>query len=219
VAHEVRNPLFSISATVDAVESELGGNTEYADYAALLRSQVARLTQLMRDLLDYGKPPVLKAVATSPIEILRRSIRSCAPLARTHGVTLTEDVAPDLPSLALDAARIEQVFENLVANAIQHSPRGSHVRIVGRLAAAPEAAIEFSVEDEGPGVAPADMPRLFEPFFSRRPEGTGLGLPIAQRIVEAHGGSVVAANRPSGGAVFTVRLPLALAQSAEVRRG
>ncbi len=207
VAHEVRNPLFSISAAFDALEIELGDREDYAEWAKLLRSQVVRLSQLMQDLLDYGKPTVLNPTAADPREAVRRAVYSCASLARERGVALTEDVFPEIPRLEMDARRMEQVFENLIANAIQHSPPGGRVRVAARPGPAPDARVEFTVEDEGTGLAEVDIPRLFEPFFSRRKGGTGLGLSIVQRIVEAHRGRVVAANRAAGGAVFAVTLP------------
>lgn len=204
VAHEVRNPLFSISATVDALASELGGRVEYDEYAVLLRSQVARLTQLMRDLLDYGKPPLLRPVAVQPGEVLKRVLRACAVPAQQHGVELIEDPGGEPAELHADAVRLEQVLENLVQNAIQHSPRGTAVQVAVRAA---DGVVELSVRDQGPGLQAEDIPRLCEPFFSRRKGGTGLGLSIVQRIVEAHGGTLTAENGPAGGAVFTVRLP------------
>jgi len=208
VAHEVRNPLFSISAAFDVLEIELADRGDYAEWAKLLRLQVARLSQLMQDLLDYGKPTLLNPTAADPGEAIRRALNSCAALARERGVTLAETILPEIPRLELDPGRMEQVFENLIANAIQHSPSGGRVRVTARLGGAKGGPVEFSVEDEGAGLAEADIPRLFDPFFSRRQGGTGLGLSIVQRIVEAHGGRVAAGNRAVGGAVFTVRLPL-----------
>jgi len=194
---------------VDALESEFGPRPEFADYSALLRSQVGRLTQLMRDLLDYGKPSLLRRAPTNLAELLRRVARSCAPLARDHQVTVEEEVAEDLPALDIDGARVEQALENLAANAIQHAPAGSVVRIAGSLGpTSPEPLVRCTVEDEGPGLQPGDMTRIFEPFFSRRKGGTGLGLSIVQRVVEAHGGSVTAENREGGGARFTLLLPM-----------
>jgi PAS domain S-box-containing protein len=210
VAHEVRNPLFSISATVDALEGDIGLQPEFAEYAGLLRSQVGRLTQLMRDLLDYGKPSVLRRAPTSLSDVVRRAARSCAGLARERQVRVVEEVGADVPSLDVEGARLEQALENLLANAIQHSPPGGAVRIGVVLdgAAAP-AQVRCRVEDEGPGIPPSDLEQLFVPFFSRRKGGTGLGLPIVQRVAEAHGGRVVAENRPGGGAAFTLILPAA----------
>lgn len=212
VAHEVRNPLFSISATVDALESELGNQQEYAELTGLLRSQVNRLRQLMRDLLDYGKPPVLKLAPVHPREVVRRAVRVCAPLAQERGVQIVEEAPDALPAIQVDGSRLEQVFQNLIANAIQHSPREAVVRIVARISA--DGAPEFQVEDEGPGLPTTDMVELFAPFFTRRKGGTGLGLPVVQRIVEAHGGRVGAENREGGGAVFTVTLPPSPAEEA-----
>jgi PAS domain S-box-containing protein len=209
VAHEVRNPLFSISATVDAFEHEFGQRPEFAEYSTLLRSQVVRLTQLMRDLLDYGKPSLLRRTPTRLSDVVRRAVRSCAGLARERQVRVEEGVPADLPPLEIEAARMEQAVENLLANAIQHAPAGSVVRVGACLdAAAGEPRARCMVEDEGPGVPAEDRDRLFEPFFSRRKGGTGLGLPIVQRVAEAHGGTVCVENRPEGGARFTLLLPV-----------
>jgi len=109
------------------------------------------------------------------------------------------------PRLWIDRGRVVQVLENLLENAVQHSPAGSCVRC--RAQAADAGGVRFSVEDAGPGFRPEDLERLFEPFFTRRRGGTGLGLSIVQRITEEHGGRVEAANRPGGGAVMTVTLP------------
>ncbi len=215
VAHEVRNPLFSISATVDALETDLHDRPDFAELAGILRSQVARLTHLMRELLDYGRPAELSLASVQPGEPLRGALRACAALARAKGVELTAQVAPGLPAVCLDTGRMEQVLENLIANAVQHAPPGSSVRLAVHPSDGGDGpAVAFQVEDEGPGISEQDIPRLFEPFFSRRQGGTGLGLPIVQRIVEAHGGVVTVSNGPHGGAVVTVTMPVARPEGA-----
>jgi signal transduction histidine kinase len=206
VAHEVRTPLFSISATLDAYEDQLGKKRERAEFLALLRSQVKRLTNLMADLLDYARPPALVLVRGAVAPVARRAVRSCAAAAAEAGITVAEDVGPGLAEIDRDEGRLEQVFQNLLANAIQLSPRGSTVRL--EVAIAPEG-VACRVSDEGPGLPPGDTERLFQPFFTRRKGGTGLGLSIVRRIVEQHGGHVTAADRPGRGAVFTVWLPAA----------
>jgi PAS domain S-box-containing protein len=206
VAHEVRTPLFSISATLDAFEG--GTPEEMEEGAQMLRAQVKRLGNLMSDLLEFGRPPVLQLERGGVAEIVRRAVSQCGPLASEAGVTVRPFLSLDPLVLTRDARRLEQAFQNLVANAIQHAPRGSEVQVIAQSCRRQARDyVECRVEDAGPGIPEENLPRVFEPFFSRRKGGTGLGLPIVQRIVEAHGGTVTVANRAAGGAVFTVTLP------------
>ena len=196
VAHEVRNPLFSISATLDAIDSTLGQQPQFVEHAALLRSQVVRLTQLTRDLLDYGRPSALQRVPTDLAGVVRRAVRACATLSGERGVRIEERLAVPLPRLELDPTRMEQALENLLTNALQHSPRGSVVRVSAeRATREAEHFVRCLVEDEGPGLAQENLARVFEPFFTRRKGGTGLGLSIVRRMIEAHSGHVTAENR------------------------
>jgi len=207
VAHEVRNPLFAISATVDALEARFGPQPAYARYAETLRSEVSRLSRLMSDLLDYGKPPRLDLTDAPIGPVVSGAIAACAALAEQAGVRLVAEVGDNLPLLPLDPARMLQVLQNLIDNAIQHSSKGGQVVVRAAAVLAPNAAgIELSVADAGPGIRPEDMANIFEPFFTRRRGGTGLGLSIVQRIVEQHGGEIEAENRENGGALITVRL-------------
>ena len=207
VAHEVRTPLFSISATLDALELRSGGHDADHELKDLLRAQVKRLADLMQDLLDYGRPPRLRPERTTVHAVLQVAVRHCQPLASQRDVSLSTIMPESLPELDLDAGRIEQVLENVIANAVQHSPRGKAVTVAGASCVEPSPGVAVRVEDEGPGIPAADLERVFEPFFSRRKGGTGLGLALAQRFVEAHGGTIGARNRVEGGCAFTVFLP------------
>ncbi|HYX23840.1 MAG TPA: ATP-binding protein [Thermoanaerobaculia bacterium] len=208
VAHEVRNPLFGISATLDAFEARFKRRTEYRRYLDVLKERVGRLNELMQHLLDYGKPARLDLAPVVPRVVMGAAVVACAPLAARAGVELVLDAPADLPAPRLDRNRAVQIFQNLLENAIQHSPPGG--RVLFRAGPAAEGtALRFTVEDGGPGFRPEDLDRAFEPFFTRRRGGTGLGLSIVQRIAEQHGGEVAVANRPEGGAVMTVTLPLA----------
>lgn len=206
VAHEVRNPLFGISATLDAFESRFKNRTEYRRYFDVLKERVQRLNELMQQLLDYGKPLRLELTEAAPKELAQTAVQACAPRAAASQVEIAEEVAAGLPTLTVDRARVVQVFENLLENAIQHSSPGDRVTVRAESTNG-GSGVRFLVEDSGPGFRSEDLFRVFEPFFTRRRGGTGLGLSIVQRIVEQHEGEIAAANRPGGGAVMTFTLP------------
>ncbi len=212
VAHEVRNPLFGISATLDAFESRFGKRKDFRRYFDVLQVEVKRLSELMHQLLDYGKPARLDLAEVTPDDVMAMAATACEPLASRSGVGVTVRSEGGLPQLHVDRSRIAQVFQNLLENAIQHSAKGKSVLFRAERAGGGESGdregVRFAVEDGGPGFLPNDLHRVFEPFFTRRRGGTGLGLSIVQRIVEQHGGEVLASNLASGGAVMTVFLPL-----------
>lgn len=221
VAHEVRNPLFGISAALDAFESRFGGREEYGQYLYVLRSQLARLNRLMNQLLDYGKPPRLEVGAESLSEVVAEAVANCSSLAGRQQVEIQPRLAPGLPPVPMDRQRMLQVLQNLLENAIQHSPAPGVVEVEGGLDSGSEPpAVVFTVRDSGPGFRPEDLPRVFEPFFTRRKDGTGLGLSIVHRIVEQHGGAIRAGNRDGGGGELLLRLPLSeLAAAAPAAPG
>jgi len=208
VAHEVRNPLFGISATLDAYQEEMS-KPGYVEFAATLRREVNRLIHLMRELLEYGKPPALSIERESVAEVVREAVASRQPSAEAAAIEIRNLVKGEALPLLMDRSRIRQVFENLIDNAIQHSRERGVVRITDSVVDhAGRQWVECRVEDEGPGFAVQDLDRVFEPFFTQREGGTGLGLSIVQRIVEEHSGRVSAGNRPEGGGVVRVLFPL-----------
>ena len=212
VAHEVRNPLFAISANLDAFEAVFGSRPEYARTLAHLRGEVNRLVALMHDLLVYGRPSTAQPTPGALQEVIAEATAACTPLASGRRVRLESRGTVGLRVAIRDRERLAQVFQNLLQNAIQHSPLGGLVQLdaAERVQAAGSRdgpRVVLTVSDSGPGFAPEDLPHVFEPFFTRRSGGTGLGLAIVQRIVEEHGGRVSAGNRPEGGARLTVELP------------
>jgi PAS domain S-box-containing protein len=209
VAHEVRNPLFGISATLDAYTEEMNTDDLRA-MAATLREQVGRLSRLMKELLEFGKPVAVTRRPSALDSLIDEVIATRQTSAHDVDVDVRSRVSPDVPPIAMDRERLRQVFENVIDNALQHSPRGTSVTISGdTLLLAGRQSVEIRVEDEGKGFLPGEAPQVFEPFFTRRERGTGLGLSIVQKIVEEHEGSVTASNRDEGGARITIRLPVA----------
>jgi PAS domain S-box-containing protein len=207
VAHEVRNPLFSISATLDAFESRFGKAEGYDRYLGVLRGEIQRLTTLMRDLLDFGRPSQPDFTECRLEEVVEAAVAACQPLIRRKTVEVAWVERQAVAPVLADRARITQVFQNLIENAVHFSPAGGRVAIAVREAAGEGGGwIECAVADSGAGFDLRDLPRLFEPFFTRRRGGTGLGLSIVKRIVYDHGGEVSADNHPDGGAIVRVRL-------------
>jgi len=209
VAHEVRNPLFGISSIVDAFETRFSDRTEYLRYTRVLRDEIGRLTLLMEELLEYGKPLGGDVYLVSTEEMVARSVRACLPVAEVAQVTLKSEVANSLPKIKIDRRRLSKVFVNLIENAIQHSPRGGVVTIEAKKSTdGKDEWIQCAIRDSGGGILEEDVPRIFEPFFSKRRGGTGLGLAIAHRIMQEHGGQLIAGNNPEGGACMIARFPI-----------
>ena len=208
VAHEVRNPLFGMSAVLDAFESRFGEQPEQRPYLRLLRQELGRMTQLMQDLLEYGKPARFDMVSREIAEVVEGALELCRPLAERQGVVLVLRLEPGLHGALIDGQQLTQAIKNVLENAVQHSPAGGEVTIeAASFSVEASPWVRVSVRDRGPGFAPADLPRVMEPFFSRRNGGTGLGLSIVSRVVEGHGGRVRIANLPEAGAAVDLEIP------------
>jgi signal transduction histidine kinase len=163
----------------------------------------------MEELLEYGKPLGGDVYLVSTEEMVARSVRACLPVAEVAQVTLKSEVANSLPKIKIDRRRLSKVFVNLIENAIQHSPRGGVVTIAAQKSTdGNDEWIQCAIKDSGGGILEEDLPRIFEPFFSKRRGGTGLGLAIAHRIMQEHGGQLIAGNNPEGGACMIARFPI-----------
>lgn len=208
VAHEVRNPLFGIAATIDAFEAEFGAGAEKAEYMSTLRNDVARLSRLMHDLLEYGRPQLAVRHVQSIEPVIAEAVRVCTPRAKERQIEIRQQIEAPLPFVAIDADRMLQVLKNVVENAIEFSPAHNAVAIDARAVRNGASSVVFTITDHGPGFRSEDLPHLFEPFFTRRPGGSGLGLAIVQRIVTEHGGTIEARNAAERGGVMEIRLPI-----------
>ncbi|MBL7139925.1 MAG: GAF domain-containing protein [Planctomycetes bacterium] len=208
VAHEINNPLDGITRLVNLSARAIdGGDTERVPgYLEYVGKGLARIGTIVRELLDFSRS-ASGTVEPMPIrDILAEAVHTMTPAADEAGVTVALDCAPDLPPLR--SGHLYHAVLNLVKNAVEASPRGGRVRVGARCT---DDTLVIEVADSGPGL-PADvLAHLFEPFYSRKAlgKGTGLGLVISRDLVAKQGGSLTAANRDAGGAVFTVRVPLA----------
>jgi two-component system sensor histidine kinase KdpD len=208
VSHELRTPLAVITAASGALKGAADLTEMQAGLVGEIEQAGARLNRLVRNLLDVARlesgrlQPQLDWC--DPADLCRVSLASAGVARPVHLA-----VPVGLPLVRTDFVLMEQVLVNLLANAATHTPVAAGITLSARVAG---DALEFSVADTGPGIPSADLGRIFDKFYradAAHPGGTGLGLSIVKGFVEAVGGTVSVANRPAGGAVFTVRLPLA----------
>lgn len=205
VAHEVRNPLFGISAVVDALEGRLREANHELPHLAKLRTGVERLTRLMNELLALGTTSRLELEPAAVGDIVADARTACAALAAAQGVEVVISL-PERPiALIGDRSQLVQLMQNLIDNAIRHAPRSTRVEVTAR--SVEPRRVQLTVRDHGPGFS-AYRARAFEPFYARRRDGIGLGLAIVQQIALRHGGTVALDDAADGGAVVVLELPL-----------
>ena len=216
LAHEVRNPLGGIQAGIEflardlARGGELDGDTR--ENMDVIEGEIRRLDGILRNLLSVARPREIVLEPCQPDVLVRRAVRSFAHLAETLGIDLRVRVAADLGEVHADPDMIHQVLVNLVKNALEASaaPSVVEVAVQGRRDPTGEEEVDgivVEVLDRGPGFAEEDLPHLFEPFFSRKSNGTGLGLYVCHGFVQRHDGRLRAENRRGGGARFVLELP------------
>jgi PAS domain S-box-containing protein len=210
IAHEMRNPLSSIKMNARMLQQSLEEREpDLAELAEISSQQSLRLETMLNDLLNYGKPLTLRIGKTTARELFRATLIAVAQEKHNKEVLveITNEVG-EVP-LQVDVELMIRALSNLVLNAIQWSPPRGTVHIAASFAGlgARAAQVLFQVRDDGPGIREDKIHRLFQPFFTTRPGGTGLGLAGVRKIVEYHGGTVSGANHPDGGAVFRIALP------------
>jgi signal transduction histidine kinase len=221
LAHEIRNPLASIKGAAQYLQTAPSPSdpAEVQEFLGLITSEVDRLGGVVGQFLDYARPLVIHAEDLSPGAFTVK-VAEQVRIGGGAGVPVRVDVDPALGEqpLCADAGKLRQVLLNLIQNALQAmqgAPVGGEVCV--RVAPGPAAGggptVDFHVTDSGPGFGPEVAAKLFIPFFTTRPDGSGLGLAVSRRIAEAHGGELFAESIPGAGARFTLRLPRSRAQA------
>ncbi len=214
VSHELRTPLTAIRGYVEALLDAPPDPDQSRQFLEVISRHALRMERLVRDLLrlarlDAGQEPI-ERTACAVAGIINAVCADLDPLIAGRRQQVVRRVADDAASVTGDPAKLQDILRNLVENASNYSPEGSTIEVDARRGL---GAIEITVSDRGPGIPDADLPRIFERFYradrsrSRDPGGTGLGLSIVRHLVGLHGGSIKAANRDGGGAMFTLRLP------------
>jgi two-component system phosphate regulon sensor histidine kinase PhoR len=218
VSHELRTPLTAIRGYIEALVDELPDPQQTRHFLEIVARHSGRMERLVTDLLRLArldaKQEVLDVAPCEVQHIVGSVVADLAPAVEAKKQRVIIAVAADAGTIDADPAKLHDIVRNLVENAVNYSPEGATVRVD---AARRDKWIDIVVSDSGPGIPPADLTRVFERFYRvdkarSRPGGTGLGLAIVRHLVELHGGTVTAENRPEGGARFTLTLPVQRAQ-------
>ena len=205
LAHELRHPLASLTGAVNLLRSDTLSEPKRTECLDITERECERMARLVADLLDFAKPrpPEIALVALEPI--LDRVATLTAHAVGRKEVRIKKDIDPGLPAIYCDPKQIEQVILNLAINAAQATPGEATVEL---RALREDRRVRIEVIDQGVGISVDEASRLFEPFFTTKKQGTGLGLSVAKRIVEEHGGEVRFASNPGPGMTFCVSLPV-----------
>jgi two-component system sensor histidine kinase AtoS len=206
VAHEVRNPLGIIRASVQLLEESHCDTERIQEASAVIKQEIDRLDKVIKALLDFGRPSKPTLQPTDVNEVLEDVVvLFTRKFASRSKVEIVEALAPELPKVEADPDQLKQVAVNLISNAVQAMEESG-----GRIVVSTDAHdgfVEMAFADDGPGIPPGREGKVFDPFYSTRDEGTGLGLTIVHRIVDEHNGHIEVESEPGEGTIFTVSLP------------
>jgi PAS domain S-box-containing protein len=206
VGHELRNPLGVMSNAVYFLKMVLGDtNGAASEYLDIIKHEIDISTRIISDLLDFARSSPPRQIAVSVPELIEESLARCS---YPDTVDLRCHIPEALPLLRVDPLQMRQVIQNLIANAVQAMPDGGALQVAARLVPAPAALIEISVEDTGEGISQENLKKLFQPLFTTRAKGIGLGLTICRNLTESNGGRIEVESEIGKGTRFALLLPM-----------
>lgn len=220
VGHELRNPLGVLTNALYLIRNAVSATADDRLHRQLDTAdrEVSAATLIVSDLLEFSRPRAANPVPVDVAELLAEAVSVAPPPSGIEVVTAADDGAEGLPAAVADRDQLRQVVLNLLTNAYEAMPTGGTVRLAARgvrggVEAGPGDAVEITVSDTGAGMDEQTRERVFEPFFSQKTKGTGLGLAVSKRIVEQHGGTLTLDSQPGQGCTAVLRLPLSPAGS------
>jgi PAS domain S-box-containing protein len=207
IAHQIRNVLGRLLMHLSALRPPEEGSPFLKKVHQEFITGIREMNMLVTDLLEYSKTLSLHPAPMKLNQILDGLIETHTRDSRGGRLQIERHYDADLPQINADVFKLEQAIGNILKNAQDAMPQGGTLHLTTRQDP-PSSSITVIIEDSGTGILPDDLPRIFRPFFTTKSNGTGLGLAMAARIIEVHGGSIRADNRPQGGASFSFTLPL-----------
>jgi PAS domain S-box-containing protein len=210
VAHEIKNPLGSISIHVQLIKKALQGKEEVEvpfleRHLGIVDEEIERLNKIVVDFLFAVRPMDVNLRESDPGALVAEIAELIKPEAERAGIDLDLSIDDGLPRVALDDRLMKQAVINLVKNALAAMPGGGELRLS---ASKKEDEIAISIADSGLGISEEDLPKIFEPYFTTKENGTGLGLTITFKIVREHDGEITVSSKPGQGSTFTIHLPI-----------
>ena len=205
LAHEIRNPLASIDGAANLIESPQTSEEMRSGSLAIIRKEIQRLNRLLTNLLDFARPRKPEFQPAEPGRLFDAIISLADHSAQQKGITIRKDVPPSVPPFECDPEQMKQVILNLAINAVQAMAEPGEIVLSARQK---ESSVMISVRDQGPGIREEDIDKIFNPFFTTKDAGTGLGLSVVHQIVNQHGGTVTAERNPDRGMTFSLVVPL-----------
>jgi len=206
LAHEIRNPLSTIKGSAEMLLKNVNADSAVShELAGFISSEVDRTNALVTRFLDFARPLALRLENTEITEVIDESVAEVEKHTPPLDVSIYKNYSPDIPPFLVDRQLIERVLYNLLLNAAQASPPQGSVTIKTRQVG---DTVEIDVIDRGTGIAPKDRESIFNPFFTTKSSGVGLGLAIVSKIVDEHGGEIAVESEPGAGSVFRVFLPV-----------
>jgi two-component system sensor histidine kinase HydH len=211
LAHEIRNPLSTIKGSAEMLLKNVDtDNAVSHELAGFISTEVDRTNALVTRFLDFARPLELHLEKTEITEVIDEAVAQVEKHTPPLDVSIYKNYSPDIPAFLLDRQLIERVLYNLLLNAAQASPPQGSVTVKTRQIGdtGVDDRVEISVIDRGAGIAPKDRESIFNPFFTTKSSGVGLGLAIVSKIVDEHGGEITVESEPGAGSVFHVLLPV-----------
>ncbi len=205
IAHEVGNPLAALSSLLQMLRRR-DPDAYTAEKLDLADRQLSRIQRTIRELVDFSRPASTAIGRVRLSEAVDDALGIAKYYQRTKDRAITVDIPEGLPPVFAPRDHVVQVVLNLVLNAVDATGRGGEIRVAGHIDG---NAVVLSVEDDGRGIDPADFDRVFQPYFTTKPQGTGLGLFVSRQIVEERGGRLGFRSVPGEGTIFSLRLPAA----------
>jgi signal transduction histidine kinase/putative methionine-R-sulfoxide reductase with GAF domain len=206
IAHEIRNPLTSINILIHSLTENLPSENTHREDLKVIEEEILRINEIVNQFLRFAKPAPPLLDKTDLIPIFEETLQLLRPQIEKGKIAVQKEFEP-LPLITVDREQIKQVILNLLMNAIQAMPGGGQLSMSGRFSR-DGYWVELTVQDSGVGIPPEDLDKLFDPFFSTKEGGIGLGLSIAHRIIDQHHGKIEVESNPGKGTLFTISLPV-----------